>query len=233
MITCEQVKSWMMDYLYEELSDQQKPLFENHLQDCAACRAELAGLQQTSATLAKWSETELAFSMPVPAGSISWWQRLQENWLLPVPRWATGFAMAAALILFLLAAFNTQVSRAGGQWQIRMSLRAQPAAPALPEGAVVLSREDLLALEQGRWLAIQAYVQESELKQQKEWSYAMSRLIQAVQAQRKQDLRLVSQGLENIGEETAQRFQFTDQMLAQVIRLASAEQNTIPVNQEK
>ena len=38
MMSCEQIKSWMMDYLYEELSDLQKPLFEEHMQRCADCR---------------------------------------------------------------------------------------------------------------------------------------------------------------------------------------------------
>jgi hypothetical protein len=226
MITCEQIKSWMMDFMYEELSDQQKPLFEGHLHDCAACRAELAELQQTSAALAEWSEAEPAFSFAVPPGRISRWERLRENWLFPVPRWAAGFAMAAMLIFFLLAAFNTQVSNAGGHWEIRMSLHAQPAAPVLPEGSIILSRQDLLTLEQERWLAIQAYMQQSDLKQQREWSNALTQLARAVQTQRNQDMRLVSRGLVAMGEETAQRFQLTDQVLAEVIRFASADQNS-------
>ena len=227
MMTCEQIKSWMMDYLYEELSDLQKPLFEEHLQRCPDCRKVLSELQETSATLAKWPEAELAFSLPIPLSRSSWWQRWQEQGRFTAPRWAMGLAMAAMLILVLLAAVNTQVSNSDGHWQISMSLHARPAAPALPEGSVILSRQDLVTLEQERWRAIQAYVQQSELKQQKEWSQAMSRLAQAVQAQRNQDLQLVSRGLEAMGEETAQRFQLTDYMLAEVLRFASAEQNNM------
>ena len=135
--------------------------------------------------------------------------------------------MVAMLILVLLAALNTQVANSDGHWQISMSLHARPAVPALPEGSIILSREDMLTLEQERWRAIQAYLQQSELKQQQEWSQAISRLAQAVQVQRNQDLQLVSRGLEAIGEETAQRFQLTDYMIAEVLRFASAEQNSV------
>lgn len=224
MMTCEQINSWMMDYIYEGLSGEQKPLFEAHLSQCAACRAELAGLQQTANVLAEWSEADAAAASPIQFSRPPWWQRLQESWLAPAPGWAAGLAVAAMLLLFLLAAFNTQISNTEGRWQIRMSLHAQPPAPALPEGAIVMTRQDLLAMEQGRWQAIQAYVAQSEIKQQKELTQAISRLARAVQAQRTQDLQLVGKGFAVMGEETAQRFQLTDQMLTEVLRLASGEQ---------
>jgi hypothetical protein len=227
MMTCEQIKSWMMDSIYEELSEQQKPLFEEHLRSCSACRKELSELRQTSATLAKWPEAEPAFSIALQRGRLTWRQRFKNSWLgdaFAVPRWAAGFAMAAVVLLFLLAAFNTQLSSTGGHWQVRMSLHEQPAVPVVPEGSIIMSRQDLLDLEQERWKAIQAYMQQSESKQRKEWSYAMSQLAQAVQAQRSQDLHLVSKGLQAVGKETAQRLQITDQVLAEVLRLASADQ---------
>lgn len=228
MMTCEQIKSWMMDYIYEELSSEQKPLFEAHLSQCAACRAELAGLQQTAAVLAEWSEADAVAISPIRLNRPSWWQRLQESWLTQAPGWAAGLAVAAMLLLFLLAAFNTRISSTEGRWQIHMSLRAQPPAPALPEGAIVMTRQDLLDLEQRRWQAIQAYVAQSEVKQQKEMTQAISRLARAVQAQRTQDLQLVGKGFAVMGEETAQRFELTDQMLTQVLRLASSEPESMP-----
>jgi hypothetical protein len=226
MLNCVQIKNLMMDYLYGELSELDKPLFEEHLQSCADCQKELQALQETTGILAQWQDGEAALPLTAIPKKNRWKKGLlQEYW--PLYRPAYIFSMAAMLLLFLLAAFNTRISSENGRWQLSMSLFPQKDKPSLPEGSVVLSKQDLLAIEQDRWKLIQAFVQQSEMQQRREWTAALSHVAQTVQQQRHQDLQIVSRGLEAVGQETAQRLQLTDQVLAEVLRLTSTEQNQI------
>jgi anti-sigma factor RsiW len=89
----------LLDYLYDELPASERATFERHLEECAACRTELAGLGGTRLALASWSppESELGF-------------RIVRNETLPRPpaRWsfrpAWGLAAAAVLVLAAAAA---------------------------------------------------------------------------------------------------------------------------------
>jgi hypothetical protein len=147
-------KELLVGYVYNELGADERRTFNAHVQACAECRQELAGLQATRGHLATWAppEPDLGFQVVrhvvEPRGKV-------------VPfrsRWMPAFGLAAAAVLVLAAASavaNLEVRydndglvvRTG--WAPKESRTAQTAAPAQPQ-AVPLNaswRADFEALD--------------------------------------------------------------------------------------
>ena len=55
---CEQIRTLIMDYLYDELSEDNREAFTSHLGHCNECREEVESLKVTSGILKQWSEVE-------------------------------------------------------------------------------------------------------------------------------------------------------------------------------
>ena len=51
---CSDAKILLMDFLYKEISDENKKLLKEHLSTCAACGQEFQSLKDTSKILKKW-----------------------------------------------------------------------------------------------------------------------------------------------------------------------------------
>jgi anti-sigma factor RsiW len=100
----------LLDYLYNELSAEDRKAFEIHLNGCGACRGELAALGDTRHALALWSppDPELGFRIvrneDTPAPRRPFWNFS--------PQW--GFAAAAVLLLSIGAAVANLEVRYGG-----------------------------------------------------------------------------------------------------------------------
>ena len=55
---CEQIRTLMMDYLYDELSKDERETFISHIEQCNECRTEVESLKATSGILQQWGEVE-------------------------------------------------------------------------------------------------------------------------------------------------------------------------------
>lgn len=95
-------KERLVSYLYEDLPDAERGVFERHLRDCDDCRAELNGLRGVRADLISWSPPQPDFGFRVvrepkvlpmgpPLGSWRAW-------------WTPAAGLAAAAVLVLAAA---------------------------------------------------------------------------------------------------------------------------------
>jgi hypothetical protein len=116
----------LLDYLYDELSVEERKAFEIHLNGCGACRTDLAALGGTRNALALWSppDPELGFRIvrkeEKPAPRRSFWN--------VSPQW--GLAAAAVLVLSIGAAIANLEVRYGNDGFVVRSGWGRPAAQA-------------------------------------------------------------------------------------------------------
>ena len=116
----------LLDYLYDELSADERKAFEIHLNGCGACRSELAALGDTRNALALWSppDPELGFRIV----------RNEEQAAPRRPFWnfspQWGLAAAAVLLLSIGAAIANLEVRYGGNGFVVRTGWGRPAAQA-------------------------------------------------------------------------------------------------------
>lgn len=112
---CKDIQRNLSDYLEKKVSDSQKSKFEEHLQQCANCRAELDALktviseasilERVAAPDSLWTriESELDFvdaAIPVKTSKhfSELWDRFEEAFRIPIPAIKTIGVLAILLI---------------------------------------------------------------------------------------------------------------------------------------
>ena len=116
----------LLDYLYDELSADERKAFEIHLHECSACRSELAALGSTRHALALWSppDPELGFRIirkeeTAPPRRAFW--NISPQW---------GLAAAAVLLLSVGAAIANLELRYGNEGFVVRTGWGRSTAPA-------------------------------------------------------------------------------------------------------
>jgi Putative zinc-finger len=123
----------LVGYLYDELSADERKSFEQHLEGCSDCRAEVSGLRATRARLPEWTVPEadhdievVRAARPVPVVRRTW----------PSPAW--GLAAAAVLVLAAAAAIaHVEVRYDASGFSARTGWNRGAAAEAPTTAAVV------------------------------------------------------------------------------------------------
>jgi hypothetical protein len=123
----------ILGYLHDELDPAAREAFGAHLDQCAACRAELAGFEATRGHLAAWTVPDARTASPglrlvTPSAAPRRW-----------PAW--GLAAAATLVLGLSAALANLEVRVGADGLVlrtgwAQAERSAPADAALASSAV-------------------------------------------------------------------------------------------------
>ncbi len=104
----------IVSYLYGEMTDSRRTLFEIHLLDCAACTDEFAGLSLARLGVYEWNRDEFA-AMETPLIAIPYEKESSEkvswleSWLGPIfstPKWAIGGGLAFAMLFLGFTLFT-------------------------------------------------------------------------------------------------------------------------------
>ncbi|NOT59099.1 MAG: hypothetical protein HOP19_02620 [Acidobacteria bacterium] len=116
----------LLDYLYEEMTSQQRVVYQRHLDTCATCTTELEGLHRLRTELRAWDVvTSPAIEIVIPRSP---WQALKECFML-FPAWGRGaFALSAAAAMLLMAFGAFSLLRG-----------TQPNAPAVAQTPVTIT----------------------------------------------------------------------------------------------
>lgn len=223
-MNCEKSRWLMMDYLYDELAEDDRQLLEAHVTSCKACQQELAALQQTSAILQQWDDADPDFHMVMVTPKASFVERLKDLLSVPwrrLPRFAVGAVVALVIALIVLAIANTEISYRAGEFSFRISLL--PRAVPRPTVDPMLTQQTIERLQQENFYLMTTLIQQSEARQRQELAANLLKLKKDFERQRLEDLHLVGLGLEDIEQKTVKKIERTDRSLNEFIRLISSQ----------
>jgi len=110
-MNCEQFKEKILDFLYDEVSEEDRVEVARHLRACSSCNAEANELKLVRTDLAEWKDPatrDFPITLPYPSPF-----RLLKQWLLP-RRWSgrnvmTFAATTAALVLVAFSVLGTEI----------------------------------------------------------------------------------------------------------------------------
>jgi hypothetical protein len=221
---CNELKPLFMDFIYDEISDEDRNLFVAHLAECESCQRELEALKQTSHILQKWEDVDPDFNVVMVTEKASWLIRLKDGIerLLPKQRkLAYGLAYAAVAVFLLLAIANTEISYRQGEFNMSMGLFSKPSSQQNTEN--YLTQEFIEQLQKENYYLMSTLLQQSEANQRKEMASAILQLRQDFETKRIEDLNLVGVGLNSVEENTVRQLKRTDNSLNEIIRYINAQ----------
>jgi len=214
---CDHVKSYIMDYLYDELDPGIRDDFLQSLENCPECLQELKEFQATRSFLQAVPEIEpserLIFqhsASPLKAR----WQAIKAA--LPKPWWARlGLAggFATALLLIFASIGNLEVSFTNDGFHARMSLlpRAHPTAPAAVDSILATLRA-----EQASYLT--ELLRSEQVEQDQRINKILETYTEDLNRQRIEDLLLIDRGFEAFQRNTRQDLQQTHRYYEQMMQ---------------
>lgn len=221
---CNEIKPLFMDFVYDEISEQDRAVFEAHLSQCDTCQKELEALQKTSNILQQWEDVDPDFNVVMVSEKVSWVSVLKQrvSQIFPRPkRLIYGFAYGAVALFLLLAIANTEISYRQGEFKISMGLFSKPQSQEQPEN--ILTQEFLDQWRKENYYVISSLIEQSEQRQRKERTTDILQLRQEFARQRIEDLNLVGLGLDNIEQNTFRQLKRTDNNLNELIQLINTQ----------
>lgn len=211
-------RSLFMDYLYDEISEEEKTKLETYLEENPNIREELHHLQETRSLLQKMPEADPAQQLlmmePRNRTFSQWWQEALN--LLPQSFLGkTAFAAAAGLILFFFMGSVAQlhIDTSGDGVALSMGY-----SPTIHQGISNQQAEALVNQIREENAAMLADYAETINKQNEE---QLQKVANYFQEQRMNDLQLVDQTLDELQQNTNYRLHQTNQYLGEVLQTVS------------
>lgn len=208
---CGRIRNELSAYLYGELAPDGNNALEQHLEGCAACRDELAGLRETRMLLGRWETPRGGEDPRQLAQAIAELAQAEQRQAPRVGRgrlvrWSALLAGAAAALLFTLSLLNTEATLADGGFQIRFRLPgAQPAAPRSDweERMRVIAAQEVSVRAASQQRDQQELLQRFSRMNREEMQQELLRLSQAMDVALAQNQRTWDTRLANLGQEAA------------------------------
>ncbi|MFQ5754194.1 MAG: anti-sigma factor family protein [bacterium] len=227
---CELNKEKLIGYFYQDLEPEEKRVTEEHLSHCETCKKELAELAKTTQLLRTWADEETNLNLKFVPENISLWRHLKTAWLSATGwrRLTIGFGMGIAALLFMLSLFNFEAGYSEGNFSVKLSLWPRPKTEmnvANDPLASAVTKAEFNAWQEQSLQLIQQMIATTEEHQRRELALKLAQFARDLDMQRRQDLRLVDQGLQVFQLSNENRFRRTDETLQKLIRVAAYERS--------
>jgi hypothetical protein len=215
-------RSLFMDYLYDEISEEDKIKLETYLQENSELKHELDELSQTRSLLQKMPDEAPAQKLLVmePRNrSFSQWWNDAKNLLPRSTLGKAGFAVAASLILLLIvgSAAGIHIETAGAGMAVSLgynpTVTVQEGIPASQVEVIVEQIKEENAVMMTELVKMMNRRNEQQLQQ----------VVQYFEQQRIEDLKAVDQTLDRLQQKTSYRLSQTNQYLAEVLQTVSKQ----------
>lgn len=214
----QQARSLFMDYLYDEISPDQKKELEDYLEQHPDLKQELSELEQTRAVLQKMPEPDPAEKMlvvePEKRSFIDWWQDAKS--LLPHSAFGkTALAAAAGILLFIFvgSVAQLQISTSGNGVTISFG-----GIPPASEGLTTEQADALVQQIREENAAMLADYAESIEQQNRE---QLQQVVTYFEEQRMNDLQLVNQAMQELQQNTNYQLYQTNEYLSEMLQTVS------------
>lgn len=224
------MKNLFMDYLYDEMSDEQKREFEKKLEENPQLKKEFEELESTRNLIQ-------AVPMETPSYKLVMMtpERNQkeskvssnQNFLKRFPGLTTVLAAAACLLIILIGAAFTDLNI--GQTEQGFYLAFGEATVSQPDPVQQgMSEEEVRdmmdQIRQENSILLASMIEQVQEQQNEQLEEAINVLTDYYDQRRQQDLRLISEGLSQLEEDTYYRLRQTDQTLGDLIYALSYPQ---------
>jgi len=224
---CDTIHPLIIDFLYDEITEENKKILQLHLSKCEKCCEEVESLKSTSNILRKWEDVEPDYSLVMVTEKISWVDSLKEHLqkLFPKPKKiAFGFAYGLVAIFLLLALANTEISYQQGNFKMSMALFSKQSGQKNPIAInEILTNQLVEKLQQENYYLIKTMIEQSEARQQKQWQSSLVQFNRNLEQQRIQDLNLIGSGLNNFEKNTYKKLERIDNSLYELFQPVNAQ----------
>lgn len=215
-------RSLFMDYLYDEITSEDKEKLETYLKEHPSLQEELDKLQQTGILLQRMPDEQPAQKLlvmePRKRSIGQWWQEAKN--LFPQTMWGkTGFAIAAGFVLLMIIGSVAKVHIAPTDAGYSMSLGYQP---VINQGLSARQAEaliDQIRQENAAMLTEYAETMNRQNNQQ------LQQVVRYFEQQRINDLQLIDQNLNQLQQANGYRWQETNRFLSEVLQNVSLNEN--------
>ena len=223
---CDTIHPLIIDFLYDEISEENKKILQLHLKKCNKCREELESLKSTSHILQKWEDVDPDFKLTLITEKISWLDNLKEQFQKFFPKSkkiAFGFAYGFVGVFLLLALANTEISYQQGNFKMSMGLFSKQAKQNQVEINEMLTNQLVEKLQQENYYLMKTMIEQSEARQQQQWKSSLVQFNKNLEQQRIQDLRLIGSGLNNFEKNTYKKLERIDNSLYELFQPVNAQ----------
>jgi len=224
MMDKETARMLFIDYLYDELEQDQRKELELFLSQQPELQNELDELGNVRSMLqhlpVQDPAEQLVMVEPDTAGFQNWWNKLIDGWTPKNGFARAGFAMASLLILFVvMGAFtNMNISINDNGFNLAFGEIQEPAQQGFtPEQVDYLLQQ----VKEENALMITEAVQALQESQDDKLEQTLFNFADHMEEQRRNDLQMISFGLNNMEEVYYDRFRQTDQVLGELIQTVS------------
>lgn len=217
-------RSLFMDYLYDELEQDQRKELELFLTDHPELQKELEELGDVRSILqhlpVQDPAEQIVMVEPESSGSQDWWNEFMNSWIPQDKFVRAGFAMASLLILFVMLAAFTQMSISINENGFRLAF-GELQKP-VQQGFTSEQVDYLLQqMKQENALMVGEAVQTVQEMQDQKLEQTLVNFADYIEQQRRKDLQMISSGFNNMEETYYTRFRQTDQVLGELIQTVS------------
>lgn len=206
-------RSLFMDYLYDEISEEEKKKLLAYLEEHPELRQELDKLKQTRSLLqqmpAEEPDRKLLMVEPRKRSFSQWWQDAKN--LLPQTGWGkTGFAAAAAAILFIFVASAANLQFESNAQGFSLQFGDIPEAGLTEQQAAELIQQ----IRQENAIMLEQYAQSINEQNQQQ----LQQVVQYFEQQRRNDLQLIDHSFTQMQENTTEQWLTTNRYLGNLLQ---------------
>lgn len=220
----ETARSLFMDYLYDELEQDQRKELEVYLSHNPGLKKELDELGDVRSMLqhlpVQDPAEQLVMVKPERSGFQDWWNGMIESRLPASGFVRAGVAVASIFILFVvMGAFtNMNISINDNGFELAFGEQQE----VVQQGFTTEQVEYLLQqMREENALMVSEAVQAVQQTQDEKLEQTLINFADYVEEQRRSDLRMISSGLTSMEETYYDRFRQTDQVLGELIQTVS------------
>jgi hypothetical protein len=189
-MNCETARSYLVEYLGEEIGREEGRQLRQHLLDCPSCRRELSALKSTCRAMKQgWPEEPIpqpiSFKLESRRLSSSW----KIGWLSELPsflRWPLTVTASFCICLLALALTKTSFQFSHGQAALSFGGRT-----VISTGEMVSQSQPALNLEQVR-LTIEQAMNQNQKMQEARWQQLLNQAGMAWNSKRQADYETVT-----------------------------------------
>ncbi|MEX0722807.1 MAG: hypothetical protein WD053_02965 [Gracilimonas sp.] len=213
-----------MEYLYDELEQDQRKELEQFFADHPDLQKELEELADVRSMLqhlpVQDPAEQLVMVEPDKSGFQEWWNELVTGWLPNNGFARAGFAMASLLILFVVTGAFTKmnISINDNGFELAFGERQEIVQQGFTAGQVDYLLEQV---RQENAVMVAEAVQAIQEAQDQKLEQTLVNFADYVEQQRRNDLQMISLGINNMEEVYYDRFRQTDQVLGELIQTVS------------